>query len=209
MAAVRAVAKVLASPSRLMLLDLLPQGEHRVWTLAAAAKLRASNSPAHLKVLAAGGLMDSRRSGTRVLYRVGDRRVTVLAEQLKRLAVEVLPAADTAARSPLDPDALSVDRTELNARLADGSAVVVDVRPATEYAAGHIDGAPYIPLHELEARLGELPEHAEIVANCRGRYCVLSADVIVVPYAHGRTARILDGGIAEWAADGLPTAFTV
>lgn len=200
------VAKALASPSRLALLDLLAQREYGVEELAAAAGLRVSNTSAQLKALAAAGLVVSRRSGTRVLYRVGDPRVTALAEQLKRVAVEVLPAADVAARALLGAEARPVDRAELKARLADGGVVVVDVRPSAEYAAGHIDGALGIPLDELEARLDELPEDVEVVAYCRGRFCVLSADAVAVLRAHGRAARVLDGGVAEWAADGLPVA---
>ncbi|POM23809.1 HTH-type transcriptional repressor CzrA [Actinomadura rubteroloni] len=200
------VAKALAAPSRLVLLDLLAQREHGVEELAAAAGMRVSNTSAQLKVLAASGLVTSRRSGTSVRYRVADHRVSLLAEQLKRVAVEVSPAAARAARAVLGPDARPVGRAELRDRLADGTAVVVDVRPAAEYAAGHIAGALSIPADELAERLAEVPDGAEVVAYCRGRYCVLSADAVAVLHAHGRPARMLDGGIAEWTADGLPTA---
>ncbi len=199
------VGKALAAPSRLVLLDLLAQREHGVEELAAAAGMRLSNTSAQLKVLASAGLVVSRRCGTSMRYRVADERVTVLAEHLKRVAVEVSPAAAQAARGLLGPDSVPVGRAELRDRLARGAAVVIDVRPSAEYAAGHIEGALGIPVDELETRLAELPDAVEIVAYCRGRYCVLSADAVAVLHAHGRTARVLDGGIAEWAADGLPT----
>ncbi|MEO5876286.1 MAG: metalloregulator ArsR/SmtB family transcription factor [Streptosporangiaceae bacterium] len=198
------VTKALAAPSRLELVDLLAQGERGVEDLAAVAGMRLSNTSAQLKTLAAAGLVTSRRSGTRVLYRITDPRVVILLEQVKRLAHDLLPDARDAAGRLLGDTAEPVSRQELAHRLGTGEAVVLDVRPAQEYAAGHITGALGIPVGELEARLAELPDHVEAVAYCRGRFCVMSARATRILTAHGRTARILDGGLTEWADDGLP-----
>lgn len=202
------LAKALASPSRLELIDLLAQGERGVEDLAAAAGLRLSNTSAQLKTLAAAGAVTSRRSGTHVFYRLADPRVAVLAEQVKRLACDLLPSAREAARAftgetaGLEP----VSRAELARRIAAGDVVVVDVRPAAEYAAAHIAGALSIPLGQLPGRLAELPGQVDVVAYCRGRYCQMSAQAARLLQRHGRQARVLDGGLAEWHADGLPTA---
>ena len=202
------VGKALGSPARIELLNLLAQGERGPGELAAAAGMRLSNTSAQLQALAAAGLVTSRRSGTRVFYRIADPRVTVLAELVKQVACDRLPEVRDAARAWLgDTQELEpVTRAELARRMRGGGVLVVDVRPAAEYAAGHITGAIGIPLGELAGRLGELPRDAEVVAYCRGRYCVMSLDAVRLLRDRGYQARPMDGGLPEWHADGLPVA---
>lgn len=202
------LAKALAAPSRLELIDLLAQGERGVEELSAAAGLRLSNTSAQLKTLAAAGMVTWRKSGTHVYYRLADPRVALLAEQVKLLACDLLPSAREAARAFLGEtsDLEPVSRADLAARITAGDVVVVDVRPEIEYAAAHIAGALSIPLDQLPDRLTELPEQVEVVAYCRGRYCQMSARAVHLLHDHGRAARTLDGGLAEWSAEGLPTA---
>ncbi|WP_030176958.1 ArsR/SmtB family transcription factor [Spirillospora albida] len=200
------IGKALSNPSRLELLDVLAQGERSVEELAAATGMRTSNTSAQLKELTRAGLAVSRRSGTRVRYRLADPRVAVLVEDAKRLAHARLPDVRQAARDWLgDPAALEpVTRDELAARLADG-VVVLDVRPPAEYAGGHIPGALNIPADRLADRLTELPHGTDIVAYCRGRFCLMSLDAVRLLRARGHRARPLDGGIPEWRAAGHPT----
>jgi rhodanese-related sulfurtransferase/DNA-binding transcriptional ArsR family regulator len=202
------VAGALASPARIELLNLLAQGERGVDDLAASAGLKVSNTSAQLKALAEAGLVTSQRSGTRVFYRVADPQVTDLVELVKRVACDRLPAAREAARAWLGDEAElePVTRAELARRLHAGSVLVLDVRPAAEYAAGHIPGALSIPLSELPARLDTLPPDAEIVAYCRGRYCAMSPDAVRLLRGQGYRAHLMDGGLPEWRAEGLPVA---
>jgi rhodanese-related sulfurtransferase/DNA-binding transcriptional ArsR family regulator len=202
------VAGALASPARIELLNLLAQGERGVDDLAAAAGLKVSNTSAQLKALAEAGLVTSRRSGTRVFYRVADPQVTDLVELVKRVTCDRLPAAREAARAWLgdEGDLEPVTRAELARRLYAGSVLVLDVRPAAEYAAGHIPGALSIPLGELPARLDTLPPDAEIVAYCRGRYCAMSPDAVRLLRGHGYRANLMDGGLPEWRAEGMPVS---
>ena len=212
------VAGALASPVRIELLNLLAQGERGVDELAAAAGLKVSNTSAQLKTLAEAGLVTSRRAGTRVFYRVAGPQVTALAEMVKQVACDRLPAAREAARAWLGASASDggdggsgdgvepVTRTELARRLSEGSVLVLDVRPAAEYAAGHIPGALSIPLAELPASLDALPRDTEIVAYCRGRFCAMSPDAVRLLRGHGYRARPMDGGLPEWRAAGMPVA---
>ena len=176
--------------------------------LAAAAGLKVSNTSAQLKALAAAGLVTSRRSGTRVFYRITGPRVTALAELAKQLACEQLPEVRDAARAwlggtgNLEP----VTRGELRRRMREGGVLVLDVRPAAEYAAAHIAGAVSIPVGDLAGRLAELPAGAEIVAYCRGRYCVMSLEAVRLLRTHGYRARPMDGGLPEWRDEGMPVA---
>jgi rhodanese-related sulfurtransferase/DNA-binding transcriptional ArsR family regulator len=217
------MGKALSNPARLELLDLLAQGERGVEELATAAGMKVSNTSAQLHQLARAGLVIARRSGTRVFYRLADAQVAVFVEQAKQLAHARLPEVRQAARDWLgDVEELHpVTRAELASRLAEAAAtnpphgpgraavVVLDVRPAAEYAAGHIPGAVGIPSDELVDRLAELPDSAEIVAYCRGRYCLMSLEAVRLLRARGYPARPLAGGVAEWAADGHPTATLV
>ena len=200
------VGKALGNPARIELLDLLAQGERGVEELAAAAAMRLSNTSAQLKSLAAAGLVTARRSGTRAYYRIADPQVTVLVELAKQLAYDRSPQVRDAARAWLgDPAELEpVTRAELDHRMRDGAVVVVDVRPTVEYIAAHITGAVGIPVDQLPDRLTELPRETEIVAYCRGRYCLMSLDAVRLLRAHGYRARPMDGGLPEWRTDRLP-----
>jgi rhodanese-related sulfurtransferase/predicted transcriptional regulator len=202
------VGKALGSPARIELLNLLAQGERGVEELAVAAGLKLSNTSAQLKTLAAAGLVTARRSGTRVLYRLTDTRVTALAELAKQIAFDQMPEARQAARGWLGEtgDLEPVTRGELLRRMHDRAVVVLDVRPAAEYEAAHIDGAVSIPLGELASRLAELPRGSEIVAYCRGRYCVMSLDAVRLLRGEGYQARAMDGGLPEWRDEGMPVA---
>lgn len=196
----------LGNPTRIELLNLLAQGERGVEDLAAATGLKLSNTSAQLKVLANAGLVTSRRSGTSVRYRVADPRVTGLVELAKQLAVDRLPEARDAAREWMgDMDALEpVNREELARRLRDGGVLVLDVRPEPEFAAAHIAGAVNIPLRDLPGRLAELPRDAQIVAYCRGQFCAMSPEAARLLRDKGYQAGVLDGGLPEWRAEGLP-----
>ena len=200
------VGQALASPARLELLDLLAQGERGVEDLAGAAGLRLSNASAQLQVLASAGLATRRRSGRRVYYRLADDAAGLLAADVQQFASERLAEAGRAACGYLgDVDALQpVSQEELTRRIQAGDVLVVDVRPAAEYAAGHIPGALGIPHDELRARLGELPARTEIVAYCRGRYCVMAPEAVRILRRHGYAARPLEGGLPEWRRAGRP-----
>ena len=202
------IGKALSNPARLELLDLLAQGERSVEELADAAGMKLSNTSAQLRVLTLAGLLAARRSGSRVYYRLADEQVGAFAEQVKDLARARLATVERAARDYLgDVAALEpVSQGELTRRLADGDVVVLDVRPRAEYAGGHIPGAISLPHDRLAASLAGLPSGTDIVAYCRGRYCVFAPDAVRLLRAHGYTARPLDGGMPEWRRAGLPVA---
>jgi rhodanese-related sulfurtransferase len=200
------VARALASPVRLELLDLLAQAERSVDELAKAAGMLVGNTSAQLRVLHAAGLVTSRRDGTRVFYRPAGDDIVAFYRTLREVARTHLPGAEAARAAYLGSGepAEPVTRHELLRRAQAGEALVIDVRPATQYAAGHISGAVSVPLGELPARLDALPRHSEIVAYCRGAYCVLARDAVRLLRAAGRAARPLDDGMLEWRLDGLP-----
>jgi rhodanese-related sulfurtransferase len=202
------VGKALANPARLELLDLLAQGERSVEELAAAAGLKVSNTSAQLRALAAAGLVSTRRDGTRVCYRLAGEEVAAFAGRAQELAASRIAEAERAARGYLgDVAALEpVARDELFRRLRTEEVLVLDVRPAAEYAAGHIPGALSVPHDQLAARLSELPAGTDIVAYCRGPYCVYAPDAVRLLRGHGFPARVLAGGLPDWRLDGLPVA---
>jgi rhodanese-related sulfurtransferase len=201
------VGKALSSPKRLELIDLLAQGERTVEALARAAALGVTTCSAHLQTLRQANLVATRRDGTKVHYRLAGTDVADLYTRLQAVAAAHLPDVDAARTAYLGPaPAEPVGRDELLHRVRRGQATVLDVRPAEEYAAGHIPGAVSIPLDQLAARIGDLPADAEVVAYCRGAYCVLAHDAVRLLTAHGRRARPLADGILEWRAAGLHLA---
>jgi len=207
------MGKGLANPKRLELLDLLSQGERSVDALAAAADLRVSTASMHLRALKDSGLVATRRDGTFIHYRLSGDNVGALFAMLRKVAAAHLASVDRAAAAflgeePHDP-ANAVERTELLRRVRAGEVVVFDVRPTVEYAAGHIPGAISVPLHDLEKCLATLPEDVEIVAYCRGAYCVLAYDAVRALNAKGRRARRLHEGMLEWRLAGLPVESSI
>jgi rhodanese-related sulfurtransferase/predicted transcriptional regulator len=200
------IAKAIDSPRRLELIDLLAQGERSVEDLAEQAALSVANTSRHLQILRGARLVESRKDGLRVYYRLAEAEVHDVARAVHRLADKRLAEVDRlvttylGSRDHLEP----VAREELLRRVRAGRAVVVDVRPAREFRAGHIAGALSIPVDELDKRLGELPARKEIVAYCRGPYCVMAYDAVTRLRARGRQARRLADGFPEWRAAGLP-----
>jgi rhodanese-related sulfurtransferase len=200
-----AVGKVLGNPKRLDLLDLLSQGPRSVEDLATAAWVGMSTCSAHLQTLREAGLIESRREGKRVYYSLAGDDVAGLWDNLRRVAQTHRPHTELARRAYLGPeDTDAVDSDELLRRLEAGDVVVLDVRPGPEYAGGHLPGAIHIPLEELSDRLAELPRNREIVAYCRGHYCVLAHDAVRLLNAKGLTARRATDGVLEWRLAGRP-----
>jgi rhodanese-related sulfurtransferase/DNA-binding transcriptional ArsR family regulator len=200
------VGKALASGKRLELLDLLAQGERTVDALAKSAELGLTTASAHLQTLKQANLVATRREGTKIFYRLAGDDVAELFTLLRTVADDRLPDVRTAREAYLGDDTDAVSREELLDRVRSGRATVIDVRPAEEYAAGHIPGAVSIPLNELADRLAELPADQEIVAYCRGAYCVLSHDAVRLLTERGLTARRLTDGMLEWRLAELPVA---
>ena len=197
--------KALASGKRLELLDLLAQGERTVDALARAAGLNLTTASAHLQVLKQAGFVTARRDGTRIHYRLAGEDVATLLALLLKVAENHQAAVTPAVENYLGDDgAEEIGQAELRARTAAGDIVVLDVRPAEEYAAGHIPGAISIPVGELADRIDELPGDREIVVYCRGEYCVFAHDAVRTLAGHGRRAIRLSDGMLEWRVAGLP-----
>lgn len=201
------VAKALASPSRLELLEALAQGERGVEGLAHASGLSVANTSHHLQNLREGGLVRSRKEGLQVIYSLSGAEVLRLISAMRLVAETHLAEVDRIVRDNFDnKDSLQpVKRDELMNLVRDGEAMVIDVRPPAEYAAGHIDGAINIPLTSLSDHLDQLPIEQEIVAYCRGPYCMFAFDAVTQLRKHGYRARRLEDGYPEWEADNLPT----
>ncbi|MGW0810036.1 ArsR/SmtB family transcription factor [Nonomuraea sp. NPDC002799] len=191
------ISKALASPVRLRLLDVLDQRERTVEELARAAEIPLKNTSAQLQQLRAAQLVTSRREGTRLYYRLADERVSRFLGELQEFAHDRLAGLREAVRSRLG-SLTGVTAGELAERLADPGTVVLDVRSAADYAAGHVPGAISVPLAELLDRLDDLPADAEIVAYCGGPYCVVSPEAVRLLREHGYDARPLDGGYLGW-----------
>lgn len=200
------VAKALGHGHRLEILELLAQGERSVEALAERAGLSIANASQHLRLMRRAGLLVSRRDGKRILYRPSDPSVLDLAAALRRVAERNLAEVREVIggyfheRDALEP----VSRRELAGRLKDGLVTVLDVRPEDEFAAGHLAGAVNIPLRELARRLREIPRSREVVAYCRGPYCVLAFEAVALLRGHGFKVRRLEDGYPEWKAAGLP-----
>jgi rhodanese-related sulfurtransferase len=204
------VAKALANGRRAELVDVLAQGERHVDELASEIDQPVANTSFHLRALASAGLVTTRREGTRVYYRLASDRVVELWSALRDVAaahhdtLDELVTAYLGHRDLLD----EISRDDLAARLDTGDLLIVDVRPAAEYAAGHIAGALSIPSARLRRELERLPEDVEVIAYCRGPYCVLADDAVRLLRRRGRNARRLQDGFPEWRAADLPIDFT-
>jgi rhodanese-related sulfurtransferase len=200
------VGKALGNPLRLILLDLLTQAERSVEDLVAASGAPLGNTSAQLKALREAGLVTTRRAGNRIYYRMAGNDVATLLTTLTAVAQRHAAEVDRAARAYLgDLNALEpIGRDELRRRIDTGEVIVIDVRPTAEYAAGHIPTARSIPVDELATRLDELHAGTEVVAYCRGPYCVYAPDAVRLLTEQGYTARPLRGGFPEWRLAGLP-----
>jgi rhodanese-related sulfurtransferase len=202
------IGQALSSAPRLALLDLLRQGPRTVEALAQEAGLTLANASQHLKVLRQARLVEAEKQGTFVTYRLADQAVDGFYGALRGLAEKRLTEVQQIARSfvekrgSLEP----VDRFLLLERLRSGEVTVLDVRPAEEYRAAHIAGAVSVPLRELEKHLGGWPKDREIVAYCRGPYCVLAPEAVKLLRTRGYRATALDDGVGEWRARGLPVS---
>ena len=200
------IAAALGSGRRAEIVEVLAQGERSVEQVATEIDQSVANTSHHLRTLARAGLVASRREGTHVHYRLASDKVLEVWLALRGLAAEQLAELDALAdaylgdRSQID----EIDREELLARLEHGDVVVIDVRPTGEYAAGHLPGAISVPPEEIDELLDELPADREIVAYCRGPYCVYADDAIRRLAAHGRSARRLREGVPEWRRLGGP-----
>jgi rhodanese-related sulfurtransferase/DNA-binding transcriptional ArsR family regulator len=200
------IGHALASPKRIELLDLLGQGEKTVEALAEQVAVPIKNTSAHLRVLRQARLVETRRDGTYVYYRLADDDVSRLLRSLEALGHSRLAEVQQVVQSYLDGrDELEpVTLKELKRLMRDEDVTVVDVRPADEYEAGHIPGALSVPVSDLKRRLRELPKRREVIAYCRGKYCVYSLDAVTLLRKQGYWARRPHEGLPDWRAAGLP-----
>ena len=202
------IGKAVSSPKRLELLDLLCQGKRTVEALAAEAELSIANTSQHLQVLRTARLVEASKEGLYVTYRIADAAVGEFVRSIRVLAEKQLAEVEQVSRRFFErrQDLEPIDRDALVKRVRKGEVIVLDVRPAEEYRAGHIPGALSIPIQELKRRLSELPKSQDIVAYCRGPYCVFSGQAVEFLRAKGFQAVRLDEGILDWRARGLPVA---
>lgn len=198
------IGKAAAAPKRLELLDLLCQGPRTVEVLAREAAVTVANASQHLQVLRAARLVEAQKQGQHVEYRLADQQVCDFFLSLRNLAharlaeVEQVTRTFFSEREAMEP----VASEELLRRVKKGEVTVLDVRPDSEYRAGHIAGALSVPLADLKARLKELPRDREVVAYCRGPYCVMSVEAVALLRARGFQAHRLEQGVADWRAHG-------
>jgi len=207
------VGKAMGHGKRLELIDLLAQGERSVESLAAAAGLGLSTASAHLQALKQAGLVATRRDGARIYYDLAGPDVAALYDMVRSVArsrvsdveqkrADYLGITGTGSHDA-SGEPTEMTREELLERVRAGTVTVLDVRPAEEYRAAHIPGAVSIPIEELSSRLGELPAGREIVAYCRGAYCVLAYEAVEILRSTGRPALRLNDGMLEWRLGGL------
>jgi len=204
------IGKAAASPKRLELLDLLGQGPRSVEALAEETGQSVANVSQHLQVLRAARLVDAKKEGLYVNYRLADEGVAKFFLAVRELAESRTDEIARVTRTFFDErDALEpVDRNALIERVQSGEVTVLDVRPAEEFHAGHIPGAVSIPVADLKRRLASLPKYREVVAYCRGPYCVFAVDAVKVLRENGFKAVRMDEGVLEWKARGLPVEVT-
>ena len=200
------VGKALASPKRLEIVDLLAQGERTVEEIAREMAMSVASASQHLQVLKAARMVEARREGLYIHYRLADEDVFRTWQAVRALAESRLAELDGVVEAYLqDREELeAVDAAELMERLSDGNVVVLDVRPEEEYRAGHIPGALSVPVDALEAALQTLPRDQEMVAYCRGPYCVFSDEAVAFLRSRGYRARRLRQGLPDWRAAGMP-----
>lgn len=200
------VAKALASPHRIELLELLAQGPRTVEALGRLADMTLANTSAHLQVLRTAGLVESAKRGLFVTYRLADPTVAALLLSLRKVAEARRAEVTKLSRGFLAENALlePIGEAALRRRMSAGEVTLIDVRPSEEYEAAHIRGAVSIPLPQLAKRLSELPRRREVVAYCRGPYCVLAVEAVKLLRGKGFKAIRLEEGILDWAALGLP-----
>jgi rhodanese-related sulfurtransferase len=200
------VAQAIGHANRLELIEAMAQGARSVEDLADATRMTLANASRHLQLLRRAHVVEGERQGKRVFYRLsGDAEVVNLLKSLGRLGERNVAEVQGVVRDFFaDRDGMElVSRDELLARLKDGLVTLLDVRPPAEYALGHLPGAVNMPMEELERRLFELPKDREIVAYCRGPYCVMSVDAVAALRAKGYKVRRLEDGYPEWRASGL------
>lgn len=200
------IAKAVASPARIELLDLLAQGERSVEELARESNLTPANASQHLQALREARLVTSRKEGLRVFYRLSDPEVFRLVQVIREIAAKQLAEIDRIVDTYLTNRKMleGVTVNELLTRLHDPEVVILDVRPTLEYEQGHLPGARSIPVDELHTRLAELSPEQEIVAYCRGEYCVFADEAVDLLLAKGYRARRMTEGFPEWQLAGLP-----
>jgi len=202
------IGKALASPKRLELLDLLCQAERTVEGLAAETKMSVANTSQHLQILQAARLVETTKNGRYVVYRLADALVCDFFRSFRLLAEDRLAEIEQIRRrffsegGGLDP----LDREALLQRVQQRKAIVIDVRPANEYLTAHIAGALPMPLEQLKQRLSELPRNKEVVAYCRGPFCVLAKEAVELLRSHGFRAARLEDSVQDWLAHGFPVA---
>ena len=202
------VAKALAQPGRLELLEALGQGPRSVDGLATASGMSVANTSHHLQTLREGGLVTSRRDGLQIIYSLSDPDIPKLMSCMRRVAERQVAEVERIVRESFDSrDGLTpVKRDELLKLVKKGEAMVIDVRPEAEFAAGHIPGAVNVPIDALPKHLKNLPKDQEIVAYCRGPYCMFALDAVAALRKKGYRARRLEEGFPEWKAERLPVA---
>jgi rhodanese-related sulfurtransferase len=200
------LGKALSSPKRLELIELLCQSERAVETLAAQAQISVKLASAHLKELRQAKLVETRKDGKYVLYRLAAASVADLWVSLRSEAEVRLVELQAALAALVEhrDDLESVDRRDILKRARTGEVVVLDVRPAEEFASGHLPHARSLPLHELRKKLAGLPKNTPVVAYCRGPFCLMARDAVALLRSKGYTAFHLTDGVAEWRARGLP-----
>lgn len=203
--AIAVMGKALASPRRLELLDLLAQAPRGVHELASASHQSVANTSQHLQALHGAGLVERERDGNRVRYALAGEPALRVWLTLRDVSAAQLADVQRAAQDYLGNEVNEVSREELTERLRHGDVVLLDVRPAEEFAAGHIEGARSIPIDELERRLDELPSDVQVVAYCRGPFCAYANAAVRQLQAAGREASRLDQGWPEWHQAELPS----
>jgi len=204
--AIGRVALALGSAGRLQILEFVAQRERSVDALAAMTGLSVANTSKHLQALRQAGLVSARKEGLRVYYAIAGDDVAALLSALREVSEHRVAEVERLLRTWLAhrDEMEAVPAHEVLERARKGLVVVLDVRPAEEYSAGHLPGAVNIPIHELEKRLKELPKRKEVIAYCRGPYCLMSYDAVSLLRRKGLKARRLEAGLPEWRAAGLP-----